>query len=100
MATKKTSEKPKANKLAYIVTYLFLPFSGVVVFVVASPDDKKLRKHALQAIALGVVSIVLGVVPFVGGLLGFVIWLYGMYVGYEAYQGIEIEIPVLSDYIK
>jgi uncharacterized membrane protein len=100
MATKKQANKPQTNRLAYIIVYLFTIISGIVVFVVASPDDKKLRRHAVQAIALGVISIALGFIPFVGGLLSFLTWIYGMYVGFNAYKGTEIVIPVVSDYVK
>jgi len=97
---KKGVENEKTNKLAYIVTYLFSFLSGAVVYVVARESEKRLKKHAVQAIALGIISFALGFIPFMGSLIGFLVWLYGMYVGLEAYAGRDVKIPVVSDYVK
>lgn len=65
----------------------------------------------MQAIFLGIlmiiVSIVFTVISFglffigtLGTLLNLFIWLYGLYVGFEAYNGNDITIPVITDYAK
>ncbi len=105
MATKKVNTQKSDDNLAYLLAYLFEWLTGVIIYATASPSDKRLRMHALQAIALGIISIVASfILDFIflpiAGLVVFLIWLYGMYIGYEAYKGIDIKIPVISDYIK
>ncbi len=90
------------GRIVYILTYLLTWITGIIVFVTEGQKDKRVKFHALQAIFLGVIAIILNAVlffiPFVGPLLGFLIWVYGMYIGYKAYNGEDIKAPVLGDY--
>jgi uncharacterized membrane protein len=63
-----------------------------------------LEFHAIQAIFLGVVMIAVSIIGsfifVLAGLLNFLIWVYGIYIGYQAYKGEDVEIPVIADYAK
>lgn len=98
------------------VSYVLLWLTGLIIFIVAKPEQRYTRWHAVQSIALGIVAVVLSVVfnmlgamlafgaplaaaPFV--LLGTLLWV-GMVVlivfgAIKAYQGQSFRLPVLAD---
>ncbi len=99
-----SQSKPDNKNLMFLFAYLLEWLSGLIVFFIAG-EDKRLKFHGMQAIGLGIIAAVLGVIlDFVffplAGLVGLLIWLYGMYIGYEAYTGKDVKVPVLGDYIK
>ena len=93
-------------RVLYILAYLLEWLSGIIIFFAFGKDNKKLRKHSLQAILLGIISIIAASffsiieIPLFGSTIVLLIWLYGMYVGFEAYMGREISIPLISEYVK
>ena len=54
---------------------------------------------------LGVASIILALIftllllPLISSILNTFIWLYGLYVGYQAYNGSNVSIPIISNYV-
>ncbi len=65
------------------------------------------KLHSFQAIFLGIVAIIVAVlfdwipvIGLLGSLLGLLIWLYGLYVGFEAYNGRDVVIPYITEYAK
>ena len=92
----------KSNKTAgkpeYFLAYLIPILTGIVFFIVG--NEKNVKRHALQAIFLGIVSIILSIIPFIGSILAFLVLLYGWYVGYEAMIGKEVKIPAISDFVN
>lgn len=101
MENEKVLEKEK-NNIWYIITYILTWLSGIIVFVTEGQKDKRLKFHSLQAIFLGIVGTVLDFllffIPFLGPFLLFLVWLYGMYIGFKAYNGVDVKVPVLGDY--
>lgn len=98
-----------ANKteksLVYIFSYLLTWLSGLIVYITVGQENKRFKFHALQAIFLGIVMILLdyfGDMIFAPGadLLVFLIWIYGLYIGYKAYEGKDVEMPVIGEYAK
>ena len=76
---------------------------GIIVLALQGNQDKRLKKHAFQAIFLGIVMIVVWVVfmfffSFIGWIINVLIWLYGLYIGFEGYRGNDIAIPTITDY--
>ncbi len=90
-------------KVLFIVSYLLLWISGIVIYIMYGKKDKRIRFHCLQAIFLGIITFVLAFIPFVN-LIGWVLWLIGLIIGAIAYNGRDISIPVIgkwaSDYSK
>lgn len=91
------------NKLFGALTYP-IPLFGILALVSDSmKNDPVLRKHSVQSLALGValfvVSLVLGFIPLVGCLVPF-LWLITLYYAYQAYQGKDVNIPVITDFCK
>lgn len=93
------------DKILYIFAYLLTWLSGIIVLLLNQGRDKNMRFHALQAIVLGIAITVIGVFsilfPFPVSLFvdmfTFLLWLYGIYVGYRAYQGVNIRIPAIAE---
>lgn len=84
----------------YILIYFFEWISGVIAYFTAGKNDKRIKIHSLQAILLGVIAIILSFIPIIGAVIAFIIWLYGLYVGYKAYTGIDIVIPGITGYVR
>jgi uncharacterized membrane protein len=65
-----------------------------------------MKFHSMQAILLGVVSIIIAVIfglisfGLVSGIINLLIWVYGLYVGLEAYSGNDVTIPLITDYAR
>lgn len=97
------NDPPKAkggrSMLKYIVVYLFTWLSGIIALLIAK-NDKTLKFHGAQALILGIAMIIVGFIPFVGWVLEVLGWIYGLYIGYNAGQGKDIEIPVIADIAK
>ncbi len=98
MAKQKINAQSDAN-LLYLLTYVLLWLTGILVYITEGQKDKRAKFHALQAIFLGVVVTILGYIPIIR-ILALVLWIYGIYIGIRAYQGTDISIPVLGDYAK
>lgn len=106
MATTKSSAGGKGD-LTYVAIYFVEIVTGVIFFLI-SEGDKRKRLHSLQAIALGITAIVLmWVLPWVLfflwpilGLISLGIWLYGLWIGYQASMGTDVVIPVITDLVK
>lgn len=114
------SDLPTATKtglspnVAGALAYFLGPFTGIL-FLVLEKDNRFVRFHAAQSIAVGValvacwialtvLEMVLGLIPILGFVIGlvlslalgfgsFVLWLVLMF---RAYQGSEWEVPVVG----
>lgn len=81
----------------------------LVALIVLFLEDKKSRPyikfHAVQSLAANVlfyvVITILSVVTLgFGGLCAPLLWLVFLYWGYQAYQGQDIRIPFVTDFIR
>jgi uncharacterized membrane protein len=95
-----TKQNRRGNGLAYIFAYLLTWLSGLIVFITVGQNDKRAKFHALQAIFLGVVLFIIGWIPIVGWIIELLGWLYGLYIGYQAYEGKDVEMPVIGTYAR
>ena len=94
------------DKLWAALSYVFAPLVGIIVLLM---EEKKARAfikfHAVQSIAASVaffiVSFILTAVTLgFGGFCVPVLWLVFLYWAYKAYQGEDVEIPVVTNFIK
>jgi uncharacterized membrane protein len=92
------------QKLMGLLAYLLAPIVGIIILVSDNmKSDPVLRKHAVQSIAYAVVEIVLAIILSITVILACVAWL--PYVpliiwGIQAYQGKDVNIPVVTDFCK
>ena len=109
-----------SENIAAALSYIFGPFSGIVVLVMEK-ENKFVRFHALQSIiwflflmiggwVLQFLSAILGSIPIVGILLslvispvlwigGIVYWVSKAYLVFKAIQGATYKIPVVGDVV-
>ncbi len=94
----------KTNGIWYILIYVFELIGGIIAFLLSN-GDKKIKFHSIQSIllwvSLAVIFFILAIFSaMLGGLVVFLLWLYGVYVGYQAGNGVDIEIPVIGSLAK
>ena len=77
-----------------LVCYMVPPLTGLMILFIEDKAERPfLMYHALLSIALGAVGTVMFCVyPLV--------WFYCIYLGIMAYQGKQVTVPFLSDWIK
>lgn len=101
----------REDGVMFIFCYLLTWLSGIIVYVLYGSKNKDLRFHSIQAILLGVIISVIGIIPlilpfnsrifsWIVDLVVLILWLYGLYVGYKAYKGVDISMPVIGDLAK
>jgi uncharacterized membrane protein len=86
----------------------YMPFIGWIIAIVALlMEDKKARPfikfHSVQALILGILNgVVSGAlsVVLIGACTGIAIMIYMIYLGVQAYQGITVSVPFITDFIK
>jgi uncharacterized membrane protein len=96
------SQKQERNLILCVGTYFFTWLSGIVVYLfINKKEDAYLKFHALQAILLGIAIFVVFWIPIpFFPILSLILWIYGLYVGYEASQGNDIEMPIIGEFVK
>lgn len=98
------------DKIMYLIAYLFPILSAIFVYVEYANKQKSLRFHSIQAIIywitiiivyyiLSTIAIVFSFYTALGllSLLWIFAWLFGMYIGFQALKGVNVEIPIISD---
>ena len=85
------------DKLWALLSYLIPVIVPVIALLV---EDKKerpfIRYNAWVALILGILVYVLSTVF----CLGIIPYIYGIYLGYKAYNGEWVEVPVVSDFVR
>lgn len=94
------------DKLWAFLAYVFTPIVPIILMLM---DDKKerpfIKAHNAQALAWGVINVIGGtilssVLFFCLGAPSLIIWAVGVYWGWQAYQGQEVTIPFVTDFVK
>ncbi|MGQ9903189.1 MAG: hypothetical protein ACUVRU_02385 [Anaerolineae bacterium] len=92
------------QKLLGLLAYLLTPIVGIIILVSENmKSDPVLRKHAVQSIAYGIVTFVISTILTFTVVLSCLFWV--PYVpliiwGIQAYQGKDVNIPVITDFCK
>ncbi len=93
------------DKLWALLSWLLAPWVPILILLL---EDKKnrpfLKYNAIQALALGIVNYVVSgiLVPIlgIGCFTGLVVFVYWIYLAVQAYKGVWVTIPVLTDFCK
>lgn len=109
-SNKSSSEKPKQStgldqNIAGLLCYLCWFITGII-FLLIEKENRFIRFHAMQSIAVSVVlfvaSIVLSFIPIIGWLIGLllmpislILWIFMMY---KAYNGEHYKLPIVGDF--
>jgi uncharacterized membrane protein len=103
-----SSQTRTENRVWALVAYALAPLGSVPALLLpqartaGAQDRPALKRHAKQALLAGILgaaaSIVLGLIPALScAAMPFagIFWLYLIYCGVRAYQGRNVEIPVV-----
>ena len=96
------------DKLWALLAYIFSPLIPIIILLL---EDKKnrpyLKRHTMQALAVGVaftvILIVLSFIPLiqcVSPLVALAMLALMIYWGVQAYNGKTVTIPVITDFVK
>ena len=90
------SEITSDDKLWALLAYVFSPIIPIVLMLM---EDKKnrpfIKAHNAQALILGIITVVTS-----GFCVGILVWFYQIYLGFKAYQGEYVEVPVITNFVK
>ncbi|HUC38861.1 MAG TPA: hypothetical protein VL944_01900 [Candidatus Acidoferrum sp.] len=87
------------SRVLFIITYLVLWLSGLLVYLTEGQTNKRLRFHSLQAMFLGIITFVIAFIPVIN-ILAWPLWILGLIIGAMAYNGNDVTIPMIGDYAK
>lgn len=99
-------ETTSDDKLWSALSYVFAPLVGIIALLM---EDKKARPYVkfnavqsiVASIAFWIVSTILITVTIgFGSLCVPLLWLVFLYWAYQAYQGQDVRIPMLSDFVR
>ncbi len=91
-----SSDVTDDDKLWALLGYI-VPIIALIALLIEEKKDRRFVKyHAVQALVLGVISLILNA-TICGGLL---VWFYAIYVGFMAYQGQWVTVPIVTDFCK
>ena len=92
------------DKLWALLSYIFSPLIPLIMLLIEEKKNRHFIKyHAVQSLILGLIEVILYLVLgwiFVGFCLGLVLWIYMIVIGFKAYQGEYVVVPVVTDFMK
>ena len=91
------------DKLWVLLAWVLTPLIPIILMLMEEKKTRPfIRAHNGQALVWGLLTIVIGFVlgSFLCGIPGLIMWLIGCYWGWQGYQGQQVEIPVITDFVK
>lgn len=91
------------DRLLVALAYIFTPIVPVILMLMEDKKDNPfIKSHNAQALVIGVVQVVLWVLSFtcITAIVALVLLVAQFYWAYKAYQGEEVVIPVVTDFVK
>ncbi|HEY3289275.1 MAG TPA: hypothetical protein VGK87_04020, partial [Anaerolineae bacterium] len=93
-------------KLMGLLAYIIAPIGGIIILVSENmKNDPVLKKHAIQGIIAVIVASVIffllsAITLGIGACLAWVVYIPLIIWGIQAYQGKDVNIPVITDFGK
>lgn len=91
-----SSEVTSDDKLWALLAYIFSPLVPIILMLM---EDKKnrpfIKAHNAQALILGIIAVITS-----SFCIGILVWFYMLYLGFQAYQGKIVEVPVITNFVK
>lgn len=91
------------DKLLMALGYIFTPIVSIILLLMEGYKDRPfIKAHNAQALAIGVIQVILAATSFtcITGVLWLVLFIAQLYWAYQAYQGQEVNIPFITDFVK
>jgi uncharacterized membrane protein len=99
-----SAEITSDDKLWAALAYVFSPLVPIIILLLEEKKERPfIKAHNMQALMLGIVGWILnGILMFlfIGFCTGPLFFILMIFYGYKAYQGEEMEIPVITDFVK
>ena len=90
------SEITSDDKLWALLAYIFSPIVPIIIMLMADKKDRPfLKAHNVQALILGIITVITSTF-----CIGILVWFYQIYLGFKAYQGEYVEIPLITKLVK
>ncbi|MEE8389196.1 MAG: hypothetical protein V3S14_00150 [Anaerolineae bacterium] len=91
-----SGEVTSDDKLWALLSYIFCPLIGIIILLIEDKKDRPFLKYnAVISIIMGILVIVLS-----WACIGLLVWFYSLYLGFKAYQGEWVKVPVISDFVR
>jgi uncharacterized membrane protein len=92
------------DRVWVLLCFLFTPIFPIITLLI---EDKKnrpfIKYHTMPTLILGVAEVILvsilGWIPFIGPVFGLV-WILNLIWGIKANGGVNVDIPVITEYSK
>jgi uncharacterized protein len=92
-------EATSDDKLWSALTYALSPIVPIIVFLMADKKNRPfIKSHNAQALILGILEVIIGSITIGCGAL--IIWIFMLVLAYQAYQGKQIVLPLITDFCK
>ena len=91
-------ESNNDDRLWAALSYLPVVWPIVAIVMLVWEEKKNrpyIKYHAIQSLATGAAAFLLSFL-----CIGFLVYLYMFYLAYLAYQGQDVTVPVITDFIK
>jgi uncharacterized membrane protein len=88
------------SKILAAVGYIFWIVAIVAILIDPYKEEQFIKFHAVQALALGVLSIISWMIPIIGWVVGIVIFVFQIIGAVKAFGGNYYEMPVVYGLIK
>ena len=90
------SDVTSDDKLWAALAYVFSPLIPIILMFMEEKKNRPfIKSHNMQALILGIITVVTS-----GFCVGILVWFYQLYCAYQAYQGMEVKVPVISDFVR
>ncbi len=94
------SDVTQDDKLMALLSYIFPVIVPLIVLLTDSRKNRPVQRlHAVQSLTMSVISFITGLI-LIGLCLGPIIYIYGIVVGVKVYQGGEMNILFVSDFVN
>ncbi len=88
------------SKLLVAIGYIFWIVALVAILLDPYKEEKFVKFHAVQALALGVLSVIAWMIPIIGWIFGIAIFVFQIIGAIKAFGGKYYEVPVVYGLIK
>jgi uncharacterized membrane protein len=92
------------DRLMAALAWIIAPLAIVILVVEDMKNRPFQRYHAVNSLAFAVIFfVVVSIIAFVTfgcGSVLYILWLVVFYWGYQAYQGIWVEVPYLTNFCR
>ncbi|MCJ7622300.1 MAG: DUF4870 domain-containing protein, partial [Anaerolineaceae bacterium] len=99
-----STEITSNDKLWAALAYVFSPVVPIIILLLEEKKDRPyLKAHNMQALILGALGLVINIIlgfMVIGVCTGPLTWILMIYFGYKAYQGEQVNIPLITDFVK